>query len=147
VQWTDSEAKTSVLRLAIPNGKIIVHLTGDLPVRQRREWANAIAHCLKDLPKINWQTVSFYHRDVDHCSQWLKETNRPKLERALRVGTPDEKLGFEIRMRRLELGWSQSELAKRACVDRAHLSRVERGRGGLKESTLVKILSALNPRE
>lgn len=36
----------------------------------------------------------------------------------------------EIRRRRIILGWSQAELARRAGINQSHYSKVEKGQGG-----------------
>ncbi len=57
----------------------------------------------------------------------------------VRTKTPAELLGENVRRRREEMGLSQDELAARAKMDLANLSRVENGRSGSRGPTLTSI--------
>lgn len=50
--------------------------------------------------------------------------------------------GAEVRQRRLELGWTQAELAKRACVTHSYVSYIEAGKRIAKE-TMKRIVFVL----
>lgn len=52
-------------------------------------------------------------------------------------------LGGAIRASRLQLGFSQEELALRAGLDRGYMGRVERGDNNVTVLTLVRIADAL----
>ena len=52
-------------------------------------------------------------------------------------------LASHIRQLREELGWTQEDLAKRAHIDQADLSRIERGRIDPRWSTVNRIVNAL----
>jgi transcriptional regulator with XRE-family HTH domain len=56
---------------------------------------------------------------------------------------PGEVLGERIRARRLNLGWSLSDLAARAGVSRAMLSKVERAESSPTITVLQKVAAAL----
>lgn len=51
--------------------------------------------------------------------------------------------GGSIRERRIELGWTQAELAVQSGVPQADISRIENGRLDPRWSTLQRILSVL----
>ena len=51
--------------------------------------------------------------------------------------------GDSIRERRIELGWSQTELAERAAVSQADISRIENGRLDARWSTIHRLSTAL----
>jgi predicted transcriptional regulator len=51
--------------------------------------------------------------------------------------------GHTIRERRTELGWTQAELAERADVAQADISRIENGRLDARWSTIQRISEAL----
>jgi len=51
--------------------------------------------------------------------------------------------GDPIRERRIELGWSQSELAECAGVSQADISRIENGRLDARWSTIHRLATAL----
>ncbi|HIS36978.1 TPA: helix-turn-helix transcriptional regulator [Candidatus Scatousia excrementigallinarum] len=54
-------------------------------------------------------------------------------------------IGNNLRAERNRLGWSQDELAEKACLERQHISKIERGLIDMRVSaTLVPILKALN---
>jgi DNA-binding XRE family transcriptional regulator len=50
-----------------------------------------------------------------------------------------------IRERRIELGWTQAELAEHAGVSQADTSRIENGRLDARWSTIHRLSSALEP--
>ncbi|MCZ7629656.1 MAG: helix-turn-helix domain-containing protein [Microthrixaceae bacterium] len=52
-------------------------------------------------------------------------------------------LGGSIRARRIELGWTQSELAERSGVPQADISRIENDRLDARWSTVQRLLTAL----
>ena len=52
-------------------------------------------------------------------------------------------LGGSIRARRIELGWTQSELAERSGVPQADISRIENDRLDARWSTLQRLLASL----
>ncbi|HRC08714.1 MAG TPA: helix-turn-helix domain-containing protein [Miltoncostaeales bacterium] len=51
--------------------------------------------------------------------------------------------GDSIRERRIELGWTQAELAKRTGIPQADISRIENGRLDARWSTIQRIATAL----
>lgn len=51
--------------------------------------------------------------------------------------------GDSIRERRIELGWTQAELAKRTGITQADISRLENGRLDARWSTIQRISGAL----
>lgn len=51
--------------------------------------------------------------------------------------------GTSIRERRIELGWTQAELAKRTAIPQADISRIENGRLDARWSTLQRLVTAL----
>jgi predicted transcriptional regulator len=54
-----------------------------------------------------------------------------------------DQLGGSIRARRIELGWTQSNLAERSGVAQADISRIENDRLDARWSTLQRLLTAL----
>ena len=56
----------------------------------------------------------------------------------------DQALGQALRKLRTELGWSQSELALRAQMDRNYLSLIELGRNSPSVRMLLRLCRALN---
>ncbi len=54
-----------------------------------------------------------------------------------------DQLGGPIRARRIELGWTQSDLAERSGVPQADISRIENNRLDARWSTLRRLLTAL----
>lgn len=59
------------------------------------------------------------------------------------MSSEDGAFGYEIRMRRLELGWSQADLARRVGIRRSHLSDLERGIHHARRETLQQLVNAL----
>jgi transcriptional regulator with XRE-family HTH domain len=57
--------------------------------------------------------------------------------------TPDERLGLNIRRRRISLGLSQQRLAERTEIARSTLSLYENGRREVKLGALVRLTGVL----
>lgn len=55
-----------------------------------------------------------------------------------------EEVGEALRVNRIALGWTQSELAKRARVSRQWLIKVEAGHPGAELGRLLSVLHALH---
>jgi hypothetical protein len=62
-----------------------------------------------------------------------------------KIDTIQQQLGFEIRIKRLELGLTLKQLSERTKISKTYLSEIEHGKYRVKESTLEKINSALKP--
>ena len=70
----------------------------------------------------------------------FKDLARPvSLHQALGFTTPRSQEGFELRMRRLKFGQTQTAFATLARVNRGQLSRIEHGRLMMSASTRSKI--------
>jgi DNA-binding XRE family transcriptional regulator len=83
------------------------------------------------------------HRDGSWENAFRDLERGVKLRQAVRTRTSEQKLGFEIRMRRLKIGLSQQALAASAGINRSHLSQIERGQCRVKLMTLRLIENAL----
>jgi predicted transcriptional regulator len=55
--------------------------------------------------------------------------------------------GDSIRERRVELGWTQAELSRRAGIPQADISRIENGRLDARWSTIQRLSAALAYRD
>jgi hypothetical protein len=84
---------------------------------------------------------------LHHCEhvvgyRELERRGLPLFEHA-GLKTPEGNLGFRIRMRRLELGWNQTELARRSLLSVKQLSRLERGHCRMRMITRIRLSRAL----
>lgn len=66
------------------------------------------------------------------------------LRHALSSDTKEQRFGFRMRMRRLEIGHSQEGMAAKLGIDRGHLSRIERGAHWPRPALLAEICRVLN---
>lgn len=60
-----------------------------------------------------------------------------------RIDTTKATIAEAVKARRMELGWSQLELAETAGVDRKTVNRIENGRYSPSMNTLVSVGNAL----
>ena len=115
------------LELCGPRGDLQVRfLSGDFDKRQRRLVVRSLFQCLK--PWIaEFASKGQVRAGVGHAGRGGVFKARD-LERGIFVPIERKtRLGFHIRMRRLDLRLSQAELAARLLIARPHLSAIERG--------------------
>jgi len=84
------------------------------------------------------------HHDGHPGAQINASIRRVNLYQAGGFQTFKEKQGSDIRLRRLEKGFSQSQLAEMLGMQQSTLSKIEMGRVAPRESTLKKIYELLN---
>ena len=97
----------------------------------------------KQLEKASY--VRLFHLDKP---RWhgVAEINRViSLHQVPQGRTNTDLMGFEIRMRRLELGMTQTDLAVAAQISRSHISRIEKGHLKASSMTLRHLCKALDP--
>jgi DNA-binding XRE family transcriptional regulator len=143
--------RTTELEVKFGSAGIVLQIWGPTSRRKRRALALAIHERIKPLFGVNPEDREknengwIAHGDLDGLN-WYKSVLRGlSLRQAQSTETPEQQLGYEIRMKRLDLGWSQQELAKRSGVQRTHLSRIEHGRLRVLPQTVERILQALTP--
>jgi DNA-binding XRE family transcriptional regulator len=135
-------------RLILLDGYFLVELTvrGNQPKRARRAVALALFRALKPtlrqirlIPRKNW----IMHEDW--ASYWFlnDEERGIPLGQALAVDTPEGRLGYGIRIRRLAIGRTQAELARLAGISRTSLISIERGKGVPSPKALIRIEKTL----
>ena len=76
----------------------------------------------------------------------LHEERPLSIRQAPALGTEAQKLGFKLRLARLEAGFSQSDLAKHTGISRGHLNQIERGRKNPSPNLLRRIDQVLSRR-
>lgn len=141
----DLEPRTTELSASFAHVKISLFIRGIRSSRQRRSLAMAIYRRILPLfylsdakgerPGRGWVA----HKEHSWGYRFKSIDRGLSFGQAPRTQTKEEKEGFEIRMRRLNLGLSQERLAEEAGVARTHLSRIERGRPGMRPSTREKL--------
>jgi DNA-binding XRE family transcriptional regulator len=99
-------------------------------IRQIKPWLEYFTTLRLD----HWEHMKIY---------WGTNNSGIPIFKSRPLDTPTGKLGVEIRMRRLELGWTQRDLAKKAGVGSCHLSEIERGLRSPRATTIGKLEAAL----
>ena len=112
------------------------------PAQERRQVALAISEMVSRVFAVSEGCSWVVHKGGDYNRE-RDERRGIRLERAPEVESPAGRLGFEIRLARLELGWSQEYLASRAEINRGQLSLIERGKVRVSERTLRRLKQAL----
>lgn len=128
------------------HGRITLTLEGSrLTKRMRRQLALVLVQGVHEqLEKVS---VPFLEHRDGHWLQWLKEMERGlSFAQAPNLETEMGELGFRIRLARLDLGWTQEELGKRARIPPSTLSRIEHGLRRPRARTLRRITNALDLR-
>lgn len=133
----------TTLELAGPDSELQLKFLSRLGKRERR------AVVRSSLVQIRPWIQHFTEAAVDHSGDGLIRDRRAtrrgvKVPHSNTVSSLPGKLGFEIRMKRLELGLTQSQLAQMAGIRRSHLSDLERGIYLPNFGTWTEITRALN---
>ncbi|MGK5087063.1 helix-turn-helix transcriptional regulator [Bdellovibrionota bacterium FG-2] len=112
----------------------------NLPAKQRRAIAVYFFKHLRPCLKHDF-SISLQHDTFRGDFEDIKRRGLPTFQ-----SSKNEKLrknGFNIRMRRLDLGWTLNELAQASGIDASHLSELERGLYAPRALTLKKLEKAL----
>jgi DNA-binding XRE family transcriptional regulator len=148
----DTQTKTTELYARFREVSINIRLRARHrgPRRQRHTWALAVYERIEhlfgsalylEMDGGGW----IYHRDQPDADNQIQSMERGLSRRqAQRTDTPAQRLGFEIRSRRLELGWNQERLSTEAGLNRTHLSQIELGKHQVQAETYLKLKNVLN---
>jgi DNA-binding XRE family transcriptional regulator len=118
--------RESVFEISGPVGILSMRIKTRLSARERR--AVAIAFFRQIRPFLEYfRTGRVHHFDGGSFGFRRGEERGVNVFRSASLGSAGGILGFEIRVQRLKKGWSQSELAQRAHLSHAHVSKIERG--------------------
>ena len=82
-------------------------------------------------------------RNYEDASSERRARLSPKTRDKAEVFERAYGLAVQVMQRRLELGWTQAQLADKAEIDQGDLSRIERGVIAPNESTLVRIADVM----
>jgi DNA-binding XRE family transcriptional regulator len=135
---------TKITHLILSNhlARITFQIETSRSMRWRRTLALMIFRSIK--PELRGIFRSYITHLDSHMLTWINQELRGiSLHQALSVSSPIEQFGFGIRMKRLEFGWSQQELARRARISRSRLSQLEHGHAEVSDRTRVLLLNAL----
>src|ERR1044072_8850250 len=115
-------AETTSIELISSLGSIGIRIKSRLNSRQRRAIGIEFYKQIKPFLKY-FHRFSVHHEFGGQDFRRDEKRGIPEFQ-SLSLETPQGQLGFEIRMRRLEFGWSQRELASRAGLSLFHLSKI-----------------------
>jgi len=138
----DAKTQRSVIEASGGAGLIQLKIFTKMPPQARRAIGASLIRSMKPILKYlrNFQIL--------HDGDWLSlprlEARGLPLTRSPDLDTEQGRIGFEIRMKRLKIGWTQQELADRASMDFRHLSRIELGTVKARAKALDKIHKVLN---
>lgn len=139
--------KTHSTNVSLSGPVVAIHLkvVSKLSPRQRRAIALSFFRQIKPCFKY-FRAGGVFQSDSNSFDFFRNERRGVNLFRSSEFATPHGELGFKIRIRRLEKGWSQSKLATKAKLCDRHLSRIERGLCRPSRATLQKIERSFEPR-
>jgi DNA-binding XRE family transcriptional regulator len=120
-------------------------MEGEMTMRFRHSLGLTIFRALK--PLLRLRSAMIQHEDARPSPYLGLEVRDTSLRQATGLETPSQLLGTEIRLRRLEVGWTQAELAQQAGIAPTHLSRIEHGRTRIRPRMLARILAALDTKK
>jgi DNA-binding transcriptional regulator YiaG len=127
--------RITVVTISTAIGTFDFKISSYLPPRARRTLAVELLRQMK--PFLHWiRTISLNHFDVEDFNLSRTERRGIPLSMGKGLATRAGRLGFEIRLNRLQLGLSQKDFANRARLSRSYLSRIEHGLTHPKRNTI-----------
>jgi DNA-binding XRE family transcriptional regulator len=94
--------------------------------------------------------IAKIHDSEGHVGNFWHDYDRDvSLLQATQVNTPAQKFGSQVRILRLQSGWTQSQLAEKAGIGRPYLSQIEHGKrspGRRTKHRLVTLLEVQPPK-
>ena len=120
------QAQTTILELNGPIGSIQMRIRSRLSPRQRRTVGIAFMRQIRPFLEY-FSTQSIYHTDHEITDFNRNDQRGLNLFSSADFSSKNAQCGFEIRMRRLEKGLSQQDLATQSGLSNRHLSKIERG--------------------
>lgn len=137
------KSQTTEIQLWGLPGSVKVVVEGRLSSRQRRALGLTFFRHIR--PWIEYFRMRGYvmHWDDPRFDLGLLEARGVNLFESQTASTAAGDFGFRIRMQRLGIGLSQEELARKAEINRCHLSEIERGLVLPNRSTREKLWQAL----
>lgn len=107
-------------------GRIQIRIESHLSPQARRSIAVVFFRQLRSF--LEYFTAAEVHHSDSGSPDFRREELRGICVPAgAGINTHSGAHGFEIRMKRLEMGWSQRELAEKVGISLQHLSKIERG--------------------
>jgi hypothetical protein len=89
-----------------------------------------------------FRSIAFQHWEHVNIDPHHAEKRGLPLFKGKNFDHPAGRLGFEIRLRRLNLGLTQAELARRTRMVASHISLIERGLVDVRETTYKRLWDA-----
>lgn len=129
----------SQMELIIPGiGRLIYILTARLSRKVRRQFLLNLWRAIEQT--VPHATEAYLTHSDSKGSTHLTEMLRPVSQReGVRVETPAEKIGSQLRFNRLKCRMTQAELAKRTGMARSAISEIEHGKRNVRQSTLTRL--------
>jgi DNA-binding XRE family transcriptional regulator len=137
----DAKAQKSFIEAGGPAVGFQLKIFSSMPPQGRRTVAVSLIRSMK--PILKYLRNFDIHHEGEMVSLPRLEARGLPLSRSPDLDTEQGRVGFEIRMKRLKIGWTQQELADRASMNSHHLSRIELGLVRVRPRTLEKINGVL----
>jgi hypothetical protein len=90
-----------------------------------------------------FRSIAFQHLEHVNIDPHHAEKRGLPLFQSKNFDHPMGRVGSEIQLRRLHLGWSQAELAWRSGVPQSYISKIERGLINVRKDTRRRLLRAM----
>ncbi|MCM2324608.1 MAG: helix-turn-helix transcriptional regulator [Oligoflexia bacterium] len=136
--WRSGDFRKTTLEVLGPVALLRLEVVARLSPRQRREMAKSFFRQIR--PWLEYFTEAKVHQWDSAMMNFPRDEARGVRTFVSRgLDRVQGEVGYRIRMQRLRLGWSQEGLARRARVNRSHLSEIERGLSALQESTRLRL--------
>jgi DNA-binding XRE family transcriptional regulator len=93
-----------------------------------------------------FKSIAFKHTEHVNVDPHHAEKRGLPLFQSENFNHPAGRLGFEIRLRRLNLGLTQAELSRRTGIPQSYISQIERGIVAIRADTQLRLLCAMEVR-
>ncbi|OFZ71952.1 MAG: hypothetical protein A3K03_08735 [Bdellovibrionales bacterium RIFOXYD1_FULL_44_7] len=136
------DKNATIAEMRIGPIRVDLQVYGITNLRTRRAIALILCRKVSKIFEIT-PDGTIHHRDGKLLNFELEEQRGINLHQSLDPKDHNSILGFRVRISRLEIGLSQTKLARMAKICRSHLSDLERGKTTATDLTLIRIRKAL----
>jgi transcriptional regulator with XRE-family HTH domain len=142
--FRELKPKQTDIQFSVHEMKFLIRMWSDSPKRHRRLGLLSIFRAIRPIfEELRENSARVWHWDGHRYAFLDLLRRRTSFYQVPELKSDDQKLGYRIRLVRLDFGLSQREFAKRVGISTTYVSEIERGRHVPKRATIERIRAAL----